>query len=265
MTGSGADGRIAPAKGSEMVNLEGKTAMITGAGQGIGRDIALTLAAAGADIAALDVNLEGAEATAALVRTKGRKSLALACDVSNAKDVDRCVAEAIAGREQIHFLVNNAGITRDNLLLRMTDMEWESVVRVNLTGTFNVTRAVSRSMIKRRFGRIVNISSVIGVMGNAGQCNYAASKAGIIGFTKAVAKELAGRNINVNAIAPGFIETAMTASLPEERKEEMRRLIPLGRFGSGADVANVVLFLCSDLGGYVTGQVINCDGGMVMA
>jgi 3-oxoacyl-[acyl-carrier protein] reductase len=175
------------------------------------------------------------------------------------------VAEAIAGREQIHFLVNNAGITRDNLLLRMNDVEWESVVRVNLTGTFNVTRAVSRSMIKRRFGRIVNISSVIGVMGNAGQCNYAASKAGIIGFTKAVAKELAGRNINVNAIAPGFIETAMTASLPEERKEEMRRLIPLGRFGSGADVANVVLFLCSDLGGYVTGQVINCDGGMVMA
>jgi 3-oxoacyl-[acyl-carrier protein] reductase len=147
----------------------------------------------------------------------------------------------------------------------MTDAEWESVVRVNLTGTFNVTRAVSRSMIKRRFGRIVNISSVIGVMGNVGQCNYAASKAGIIGFTKAVAKELAGRNINVNAIAPGFIETAMTASLPEERREEMRRLIPLGRFGSGADVANVVLFLCSDLGGYVTGQVINCDGGMVMA
>jgi len=265
LTGAGAVGRIAPAKGNEMVNLEGKTAMVTGAGQGIGRDIALTLAAAGADIAALDVNLEGAEATAALVRTKGRKSVALAGDVANVVDVDRCVAEALAGREQIHFLVNNAGITRDNLLLRMTDMEWESVVRVNLTGTFNVTRAVSRSMIKRRFGRIVNISSVIGVMGNAGQCNYAASKAGIIGFTKAVAKELAGRNINVNAIAPGFIETAMTAALPEERREEMRRLIPLGRFGSGTDVAHVVLFLCSDLGGYVTGQVIHCDGGMVMA
>jgi 3-oxoacyl-[acyl-carrier protein] reductase len=138
-------------------------------------------------------------------------------------------------------------------------------MRVNLTGTFNFTRAVSRSMIKKRFGRIVNIASVIGVMGNAGQCNYAASKAGIIGFTRAVAKELAGRNINVNAIAPGFIETAMTASLPELRREEMRRLIPLGRFGSGTDVARVVLFLCSELGGYVTGQVINCDGGMVMA
>jgi 3-oxoacyl-[acyl-carrier protein] reductase len=248
-----------------MVNLAGTTALITGAGQGIGRDIAVTLATAGADIAALDVNLEGAEATAKLVREKGRQSVALACDVSHGADVERCVAEALEGREQIHFLVNNAGIARDNLLIRMSDAEWESVMRVNLTGTFNVTKAVSRSMIKKRFGRIVNISSVIGVMGNAGQCNYAASKAGIIGFTRAVAKELAGRNINVNAIAPGFIETAMTASLPAERREDMRRLIPLGRFGSGADVANVVLFLCSDLGGYVTGQVIHCDGGMVMA
>ena len=248
-----------------MVNLEGKTALVTGAGQGIGREIALTLALAGADIAALDIDLGGVEATAALVRAKGRKSLAVQCDVGSSAEVDRCVAEALAGREQIHFLVNNAGIARDNLLLRMSDAEWESVMRVNLTGTFNVTRAVSRSMIKKRFGRIVNIASVIGVMGNAGQCNYAASKAGIIGFTRAVAKELAGRNINVNAIAPGFIETAMTASLPEQRREEMRRLIPLGRFGSGTDVARVVLFLCSELGGYVTGQVINCDGGMVMA
>lgn len=248
-----------------MVNLEGKTALVTGAGQGIGREIALTLALAGADIAAFDIDLGGVEATAALVRARGRKSLAVQCDVGSAAEVDRCVAEALAGREQIHFLVNNAGIARDNLLLRMSDAEWESVMRVNLTGTFNVTRAVSRSMIKKRFGRIVNIASVIGVMGNAGQCNYAASKAGIIGFTRAVAKELAGRNINVNAIAPGFIETAMTASLPEQRREEMRRLIPLGRFGSGTDVARVVLFLCSELGGYVTGQVINCDGGMVMA
>jgi len=248
-----------------MVNLEGKTALVTGAGQGIGREIALTLALAGADIAAMDIDLGGAEATAALVRAKGHKSLAVQCDVGSAADVDRCVAEALAGREQIHLLVNNAGIARDNLLLRMSDAEWESVMRVNLTGTFNVTRAVSRSMIKKRFGRIVNIASVIGIMGNAGQCNYAASKAGIIGFTRAVAKELAGRNINVNAIAPGFIETAMTASLPEQRREEMRRLIPLGRFGSGTDVARVVLFLCSELGVYVTGQVINCDGGMVMA
>ncbi|MGD1049370.1 MAG: 3-oxoacyl-[acyl-carrier-protein] reductase [Candidatus Krumholzibacteriaceae bacterium] len=248
-----------------MLNLEGKTALVTGAGQGIGREIALTLALAGADIAAIDIDLGAVEATAALVRAKGRKSLAVQCDVGSAADVDRCVAEALDGREQIHFLVNNAGIARDNLLLRMSDAEWESVMRVNLTGTFNVTRAVSRSMMKKRFGRIVNIASVIGVMGNAGQCNYAASKAGIIGFTRAVAKELAGRNINVNAIAPGFIETAMTASLPEQLREEMRRHIPLGRFGSGTDVARVVLFLCSELGGYVTGQVIHCDGGMVMA
>jgi 3-oxoacyl-[acyl-carrier protein] reductase len=248
-----------------MITLEGKTALVTGAGQGIGRDIAGMLADAGADIIAVDINLEGAEATAALARTRGRLGLALRCDVASSPDADRCVAEALAGREQIHILVNNAGIARDNLLLRMSDAEWESVVNVNLTGTFNFTRAVSRSMIKKRFGRIVNIASVIGVMGNVGQCNYAASKAGIIGFTRAIAKELAGRNITVNAIAPGFIETAMTASLPEERKEEMRRLIPLGRFGSGADVARIVLFLCSDLSGYVTGQVIHCDGGMVMA
>jgi 3-oxoacyl-[acyl-carrier protein] reductase len=248
-----------------MVNLDGKTALITGAGQGIGRDIALLLAEHGAAVAAVDVNLGGAEETASLVRGKGRACFATRCDVADSADVERSVGEVLAWREQIHYLVNNAGITRDNLLLRMSEAEWESVVRVNLTGTFNVTKAVSRSMIKRRFGRIVNISSVIGVMGNAGQCNYAASKAGIIGFTKAAAKELAGRNITVNAVAPGFIETAMTASLPEERKEEMRRLIPLGRFGSGTDVANVVLFLLSDLAGYVTGQVLHCDGGMVMA
>ncbi len=248
-----------------MVNLDGKTALVTGAGQGIGREIALALADAGAAVAAVDVNLAGAEETAALLAARGAQAFAARCDVADAADVERCVSETLAWREQIHCLVNNAGITRDNLLLRMSDAEWEGVMRVNLTGTFNVTKAVSRSMIKKRFGRIVNISSVIGVMGNAGQCNYAASKAGIIGFTKAVAKELAARNITVNAVAPGFIETAMTAALPDERKEEMRRLIPLGRFGSGAEVASVVLFLCSDLAGYVTGQVVHCDGGLVMA
>jgi 3-oxoacyl-[acyl-carrier protein] reductase len=248
-----------------MLGIEQKTAMVTGAGQGIGRDIALLLAEHGADVAAVDMNFEGAEETVAMITAKGWRGLAVRCDVADPGSVDQCVPEVLAWGSQIHFLVNNAGITRDALLLRMSDAEWESVVRVNLTGTFHVTRAVSRSMIKKRFGRIVNISSVIGIMGNAGQCNYAASKAGILGFTKAVAKELAGRNINVNAIAPGFIETAMTAALPEERKEEMRRLIPLGRFGSGTDVAHVVLFLLSDLGAYVTGQVIHCDGGMVMA
>ena len=248
-----------------MLGIEQKTALVTGAGQGIGRDIALLLAEYGADVAAADVNLEGAQETVSMLAAAGRHGLAVQCDVASPTDVERCVAEVLAWREQVDFLVNNAGITRDALLLRMSDAEWESVVRVNLTGTFNVTRAVSRSMIKKRFGRIVNVSSVIGIMGNAGQCNYAASKAGIIGFSKAVAKELAGRNIQVNVIAPGFIETAMTAALPEERKEEMRRLIPLGRFGSGTDVARIVLFLLSDLGAYVTGQVIHCDGGMVMA
>ncbi len=248
-----------------MKGIEGKTAIVTGAGQGIGRDIALLLAEHGADIAALDVNAEGAAGTADLVRGAGREALAARCDVADAADVDRCLREILAWRPEIHFLVNNAGIARDNLLIRMSDAEWESVLRVNLTGAFNVTKAVSRPMIKKRFGRIVNISSVIGVMGNVGQSNYAASKAGLIGFTKSVAKELAGRNVLVNAIAPGFIETAMTAALPEERREEMRRLIPLGRFGTGRDVAAIVLFLLSDLGSYVTGQVIHCDGGMVMS
>ncbi len=248
-----------------MTGIEGKTAIVTGAGQGIGREIAVRLAAHGADVAVIDMNAAGAAETAELVRAKGREALAVACDVGDFADVDRRVEEVLAWRPRIDFLVNNAGIARDNLLLRMSPAEWDSVLRVNLTGTFNVTKAVSRSMIKNRSGRIVNISSVIGLMGNAGQCNYAASKAGVIGFTKAVAKELAGRNVLVNAVAPGFIETAMTAALTEQAREWMRGHIPLGRFGSSADVANVVLFLLSDLGGYVTGQVIHCDGGMVMS
>jgi 3-oxoacyl-[acyl-carrier protein] reductase len=248
-----------------MTGIEGKTAVVTGAGQGIGRDIATQLAANGADIAAVDVNEAGAAETAALVRETGRAAAAFRCDVGDAADVERCVREILAWRPEVHFLVNNAGIARDNLLLRMSEAEWESVLRVNLTGAFNVTKALSRSMIKNRFGRIVNISSIIGISGNAGQANYAASKAGVIGFTKAVAKELAGRNVLVNAIAPGFIETAMTAALPEERREWMRQQIPLCRFGTGRDVAAVALFLLSDLGSYVTGQVIHCDGGMVMS
>jgi 3-oxoacyl-[acyl-carrier protein] reductase len=248
-----------------MLNVEGHTAVVTGAGQGIGRDIALVLAEAGADIAIVDVNLEGAEETASMVADKGREGLPLRCDVSKLREVESCIGEVLDWRGQIHYLVNNAGIARDNLLLRMGVEEWESVLQINLTGTFNFTKTVAKHMIKKRFGRIVNISSVIGIMGNAGQCNYAASKAGVIGFTKSVAKELAGRNITANAIAPGFIETAMTASLPEERQEGMRGMIPLGRFGSGRDVANVTLFLLSDLGSYVTGQVIRCDGGMVMS
>jgi 3-oxoacyl-[acyl-carrier protein] reductase len=248
-----------------MLSLEGHTAVVTGAGQGIGRDIALLLGDAGVDVALLDVNLDSASETASMVEAKGRTALALKCDIGNIGQVEKCMGDVLAWRDQIHYLVNNAGIARDNLLLRMSQEEWESVLRINLTGTFNVTRTVAKHMIKKRFGRIVSISSVIGIMGNVGQSNYAASKAGVIGFTRSVARELAARNITVNAIAPGFIETAMTASLPEERREGMRRLIPLGRFGSGRDVANVTLFLLSELGSYVTGQVIHCDGGMVMA
>lgn len=248
-----------------MLGIEEKVAIVTGAGQGIGRDIALTLGRLGTDVAVVDVNLEGAGETVSLLEKQGGTGLALICDVSNFASAEKCVADVLAWRPQVHFLVNNAGITRDNLLLRMSEAEWESVIKVNLTGTYNFTKAVTRHMIKKRFGRIVNIASVIGVMGNAGQSNYAASKAGIIGFSKAVAKELAGRNITVNAIAPGFIDTAMTAALPEQNREEMRRMIPLDRFGTGEDVANVVLFLLSDLGSYITGQVVHCDGGMVMS
>ncbi len=247
-----------------MLGMEGRTAIVTGGGRGIGRDITLLLGEYGTDVAIVDINEEAAARTVALLGEKGRSGCALRCDVSDLDQVRRCVEEALKWRDGIDFLVNNAGIARDNLLLRMSEAEWKSVLDVNLTGTFNLTKVVSRHMVKKRFGRIVNISSVIGVMGNAGQANYAASKAGVIGFTKAVAKELAGRNVTVNAIAPGFIETEMTAALPEERKEEMRRLIPLGMFGSGADVARVVLFLLSELGSYVTGQVVHCDGGMVM-
>jgi len=247
-----------------MLGIEEKVAVVTGAGQGIGREIALALAEYGAHVAVIDINIDSAKKTAELVKGKGVDSIALKCDVGDLKDVERCVSEIMEWKGAIHFLVNNAGITRDNLLVRMSEEEWDLVLKVNLKGTFNFTKAVSKHMMKQRFGRIVNISSVIGVMGNAGQSNYGASKAGIIGFTKSVAKELAGRNITANAIAPGFISTPMTEALPEERKEMMRNMIPLGRFGTGQDDASVVLFLVSELADYVTGQVVHCDGGMVM-
>lgn len=247
-----------------MIDVKGKVAVVTGAGQGIGRDIALSLAESGVDIAVVDVNLEGAAETVSLVEKAGVEGLALECNVADSANVAECISRVLDWREQIHFLINNAGITRDNLLLRMKDDEWESVIKVNLTGTYNFTKAVTRHMLKKRFGRVVNIASVIGLIGNAGQCNYAASKAGVIGFTKSVARELAPRGITANAIAPGFIETAMTAKLSESIRESMLKQIPLGRFGTGRDVAGIVLFLVSGLGSYITGQVINCDGGMVM-
>jgi len=248
-----------------MNGLKGNTAIVTGAGRGIGRDIALAIAGRGADVAVLDVDLDGAKETAGLIEKAGQGALAMKCNIAGYAEVQECVKEVLAWRDQVHILVNNAGITRDNLLLRMGEDEWKTVIDINLTGTFNMTKVVTKHMFKKRYGRVVSIASVIGQMGNAGQSNYAASKAGIIGFTKSVARELAPRGVTVNAIAPGFIDTPMTAVLPEDVQEQMRRMIPLGRFGTGDDVANVVVFLVSELGGYVTGQVINCDGGMVMA
>lgn len=248
-----------------MTGLNGNTAIVTGAGRGIGRDIALSLARQGADVAVLDVDIEGAKETAGLIEEAGQGALAVKCNVADYAEVQERVKEVLGWRDQVHILVNNAGITRDNLLLRMGEEEWNTVISINLTGTFNMTKVVTKHMFKKRYGRVVNIASVIGQMGNAGQSNYAASKAGIIGFTKSVAKEFAPRGVTANAIAPGFIDTPMTAVLPEDVQQQMRNMIPLGRFGTGDDVANVVLFLVSEQGGYVTGQVINCDGGMVMA
>jgi 3-oxoacyl-[acyl-carrier protein] reductase len=248
-----------------MIELQGKTAVVTGGGRGIGREISLTLGSYGVDVAVVDVNLESAEETVDMMEKDVGRGMPVKCDVSDSKDVDDCIQRILEWSDQIHFLVNNAGITRDKIVLKLSEEDWNKVIQVNLNGTFNVTRATVKQMIRKRYGRIVNISSVIGIMGNVGQSNYAASKAGILGFTKSIAREVAGRNITVNAIAPGFIETPMTDSLSEERKEMMRGMIPMNRFGTGRDVAGIVVFLVSDMGSYVTGQVIHCDGGMVMA
>jgi 3-oxoacyl-[acyl-carrier protein] reductase len=247
------------------IDLKGKVALVTGGARGIGKEIALRLATSGADIALVDVKREMAEEAAGEVGALGVTARAYGCDVSSYEAVAQ-LAETVAGDfDQVDILINNAGITRDRLLVRMTPEDWDSVVAVNLTGAFNFCKVFGPPMLKRREGDIVNIASVIGQMGNAGQVNYAASKAGVIGMTKALAKEFAGRGIRVNAIAPGFIRTAMTDALSEEVQSKMKEAIPLGRFGDPVDVANIILFLVSDLSGYVTGQVINCDGGMVMA
>jgi len=237
---------------------------VTGAAQGIGRAIALLLAQKGADIVVSDINLEKAEETVREIETIGRRAMAIRADVANTNDVERMV-EAILGRfGQIDILVNNAGITRDKLILRMTEEDWDAVLNVNLKGTFNCTKAVVRHMSKQRRGKIVNIASVVGEMGNVGQANYSASKAGVIGFTKTIAREFAQRGINVNAIAPGYIETPMTEVLPEKVKEELRGMIPMGRLGRPGDVAEAVLFLVSEASRYITGQVLNVNGGIYM-
>ncbi len=245
------------------MRLKDKVALVTGGGRGIGEAIVLALAKEGADIVACDINLENLKEVARKVEKLGRKILILKTDVSEVREVDELVKKALDKFTKIDILVNNAGITRDNLILRMSEEEWDQVLDINLKGAFNCLKAVARPMMKARWGRIINISSIVGMMGNPGQVNYAASKAGIIGLTKSAAKELASRGINVNAIAPGFIKTAMTEALSDEVKERLSSQIPLKRLGEVGDVANLVVFLASDDASYITGEVIKVDGGML--
>ncbi|MDD5757105.1 MAG: 3-oxoacyl-[acyl-carrier-protein] reductase [bacterium] len=246
------------------MKLAGKVAIVTGAAQGIGKEIATALAQEGSDLAIIDVNLEQAEKTAQELAALGRKTIALKVDVSKSTEVEEMVNKILDKFGKIDILVNNAGITRDNLLLRMKEEEWDLVISINLKGTFNCLKAVTRPMMKARSGKIVNIASIIGIAGNAGQANYAASKAGVIALTKSAAKELASRNVNINAVAPGFIQTAMTHVLPEAVKTEMLKRIPLAKLGEVKDVAKAVLFLAGPDSDYITGQVVVVDGGMVM-
>lgn len=247
-----------------MFELNGKTALVTGSARGLGQSIALKLAEAGADIALCDLNAEWLEESKQKVEALGRRAECYAINVADADSVAEGVKAVEKDFGGIDILVNNAGITKDGLLMRMSEADWDAVLNVNLKGTFLCTKAAMRGMMKRRSGTIVNIASVIGLMGNAGQANYAASKGGVISFSKTVAKELASRNVRCNAVAPGFIRTAMTDALDEEVQEKMKALIPLHRFGEPEDVANVVLFLASDQSAYVTGQVLSTCGGMVM-
>ncbi len=246
------------------MELLGKVALVTGGAQGIGKAIALLLARNGADIAVSDINLEKARETADEVRQMGRDSLAIEANVADLKDVERMMDAIVERFGRIDILVNNAGITSDRLILRMTEEDWDTVLAVNLKGTFNCTKTAIRHMSKQKSGRIVSIASVVGAMGNAGQANYAASKAGVIGFTKTIAREFAVRGINVNAIAPGYIQTPMTDAVPEKAKEELKRLIPMQRLGQPEDVAQAVLFLVSGNSSYITGQVLHVNGGIYM-
>ena len=246
------------------MKLAEKVAIVTGSTRGIGQAIAEELARQGAKVVISGRNGERAQQVAAAIQEAGGEAIAVQADVSHMEDAQRLVKETLERWGRIDILVNNAGITRDNLLLRMSEEEWDTVLQVNLKGAFNCTKSVTRQMMKQRQGCIINITSVVGQMGNAGQANYAASKAGLIGFTKSVARELASRNITCNAVAPGYIQTDMTAALDDAVKDSLKKQIPLGRLGTPEDVARVVAFLCSDDAAYITGQVINVDGGMVM-
>ncbi len=244
------------------IDLSNKVALVTGGSRGIGKAIGSHLAGAGAKVALADV-VDTAQIQASADEI-GDGAIAVSADVTNPDDCGAAVSQVEEALGPIDVLVNNAGITRDGLLIRMSDADWSAVMDVNLKGVFNMTKAVARGMMKRRSGRVVNIASIVGITGNAGQANYSASKAGVIGFTKTVAKEFASRGVLVNAVAPGFIDTDMTKALPESAREALLKLVPLSRLGSPDDVARAVLFLSSDLASYITGQVVVVDGGMVM-
>jgi len=246
-----------------MTQLASHIAVVTGAGRGIGRAIALKFAAEGADIVCVSRTAENSEKVAGEVRALGRRAWAHAVDVSDSAAVVAAAEAILKDCGKVDILVNNAGITRDGLLMRMSDEDWDTVLDTNLKGAFLFTKAFTRAFLKQRAGRIINVASVLGLIGNAGQCNYTASKAGLIGFTKAVAKELASRGITVNALAPGFIETDMTAAIKDEMKAELLKQIPLGALGQPEDIANAALFLASPAARYITGQVLTVDGGMV--
>jgi 3-oxoacyl-[acyl-carrier protein] reductase len=244
--------------------LANQVAVVTGAGRGIGRAIALKFASSGADVVCVSRTAENSEKVACEVRALGRKAWARAVDVADPKAV-AAAGETILGETgRVDVLVNNAGVTRDGLLMRMSEEDWDTVLNTNLRGAFSFTKAFSRAFIKQRSGRIINIASVIGLIGNAGQCNYAASKAALIGFTKSIARELASRGITANALAPGFIETDMTAVIDEKMRAELVKRIPLHRLGKAEDIAEAAVFLASPAAGYITGQVLTVDGGMVM-
>lgn len=244
--------------------LEGRVALVTGGARGIGRAICEKLASEGATIAMVDILLDVAEKTASEFKAKGYEAMAVAANVAKFEEAEAAVKAVADKYGKIDILVNNAGITRDTLMMKMTEQDWDLVIDVNLKGTFNFTKAATRVMMKARYGKIVNISSVVGRMGNAGQCNYSASKAGVIGLTKSTAKEFASRNITANAVAPGYIATEMTDKLSQEARDAFLQFIPAKRAGKPEDVANTVFFFCSPESDYVTGQVLNVDGGFLM-